>query len=107
MSEFVIRTYSCSKLEIFEAEATRALYQSPNNKVVCALNYTDNVDDLMKKTIIKEIPINQAFNATDLLDSLIKNNFNVRSFPLRGYWLDIGKHDDFNKAQEDINYIKF
>jgi dTDP-glucose pyrophosphorylase len=62
---------------------------------------------LMKKTIIKEIPINQPFNATDLLDCLIKNNFNVRSFPLRGYWLDIGKHDDFNKAQEDINYIKF
>ena len=62
---------------------------------------------LMKKTIIKEIPINQPFNATDLLDCLIKKNFNVRSFPLRGYWLDIGKHDDFNKAQEDINYIKF
>ena len=62
---------------------------------------------LMKKTIIKEIPINQPYNATDLLDCLIKNNFNVRSFPLRGYWLDIGKHDDFNKAQEDINYIKF
>ena len=40
-------------------------------------------------------------------DYLIKNNFNVRSFPLRGYWLDIGKHDDYNKAQEDINYIKF
>jgi len=62
---------------------------------------------LMKKTIIKEIPINQPYNATDLLDFLIKNNFNVRSFPLRGYWLDIGKQDDFNKAQEDINYIKF
>jgi dTDP-glucose pyrophosphorylase len=62
---------------------------------------------LMKKKIIKKIPTNQPYNATDLLDFLIKNNFNVRSFPLRGYWLDIGKHDDFNKAQEDINYIKF
>ena len=62
---------------------------------------------LMKKTIVKKIPINQPYNATDLLDYLIKNNFNVRSFPLRGYWLDIGKHDDYNKAQEDINYIKF
>jgi len=62
---------------------------------------------LMKKKVIKEIPLNQQYNATDLLDYLIKNNFNVRSFPLRGYWLDIGKHDDYNKAQEDINYIKF
>ena len=62
---------------------------------------------LMKKEIINEIPKNQPYNATDLLDYLIKNNFNVRSFPLRGYWLDIGKHDDYSKAQEDINYIKF
>ncbi len=62
---------------------------------------------LMKKEVINEIPFNKQYNATDLLDYLIKNNFNVRSFPLRGYWLDIGKHDDYNKAQEDINYIKF
>jgi dTDP-glucose pyrophosphorylase len=62
---------------------------------------------LMKKEIVKEIPIDQNYNATDLLDYLIKHDFNVRSFPLRGYWLDIGKHDDYNKAQEDINYIKF
>lgn len=62
---------------------------------------------LMKRKVIKEIPVNQQYNATDLLDCLIKNNFKVRSFPLRGYWLDIGKHDDYNKAQEDINYIKF
>jgi hypothetical protein len=38
-----------SKLEIFETEVTRALQQSPNNKIVCALNYTDNIDDLMKR----------------------------------------------------------
>jgi len=62
---------------------------------------------LMKKEVIRQIPQNQIYNATDLLDKLIKNNFIVRSFPLRGYWLDIGKHDDYNKAQEDINYIKF
>ncbi len=62
---------------------------------------------IMKKMIINQIPSNQPFNATDLLDYLIKHKYNVRSFPLRGYWLDIGKHDDYNKAQEDINYIKF
>ncbi|MCZ2484752.1 nucleotidyltransferase family protein [Aquirufa antheringensis] len=62
---------------------------------------------LMKREVIRQIPQNQIYNATDLLDKLIKNNFIVRSFPLRGYWLDIGKHDDYTKAQEDINYIKF
>ncbi|MFB0925315.1 MAG: hypothetical protein QMB65_08540, partial [Vicingaceae bacterium] len=29
------------------------------------------------------------------------------SYPLIGYWLDVGKHEDFEKAQNDINTIKF
>ena len=29
------------------------------------------------------------------------------AYPLVGYWLDIGKHDDFEKAQQDIKQIKF
>lgn len=62
---------------------------------------------LMKREICQHIPKNSFFNATDLLSQLIGENYKVTSFPLRGYWLDIGKHDDFNKAQEDINYIKF
>ena len=62
---------------------------------------------LMKKSICNIIPKNTYYNATDLLDHLIQHNFNVKSYPLRGYWLDIGKHDDYKKAQEDINYIKF
>lgn len=62
---------------------------------------------LMKKEICKKIPYNEFFNATDLMDYLIVNNYKVNSYPLRGYWLDIGKHDDYKKAQEDIKYIKF
>jgi len=62
---------------------------------------------LMKKEFCKMIPKEEFYHATDLLSYLIKNNHKVTSYPLRGYWLDIGKHDDYKKAQEDINYIKF
>nr|WP_294900890.1 nucleotidyltransferase family protein [uncultured Pedobacter sp.] len=62
---------------------------------------------LMKKAVCDIIPKKTYYNATDLLDHLINNNYKVKSYPLRGYWLDIGKHDDYKKAQEDINYIKF
>jgi dTDP-glucose pyrophosphorylase len=48
------------------------------------------------------------FNATDLMDMLIQNNEQVLvHYPLLGYWLDIGKHQDFIKAQEDIKHISF
>lgn len=62
---------------------------------------------LMKKEVINKIPRNNFFDATDLIDLLIKNNYKVNSFPIRGYWLDIGNKDDYLKAQEDINFIKF
>ena len=62
---------------------------------------------LIKKEMLKYIPINTFFNATDLIEVLIKNDLKVISFPFSGYWIDIGKHDDFQKAQIDIKNIKF
>jgi dTDP-glucose pyrophosphorylase len=62
---------------------------------------------LMKKEVIDLIPKNQAYNATDLMEQLIQQGKNVVAYPLLGYWLDIGNHRDFNKAQIDIKEIKF
>lgn len=62
---------------------------------------------LMKRKMLDYIPEDMFFNATDLMEILIANNHKVNSYPLRGYWLDIGKHEDFKKAQEDIKHIKF
>jgi dTDP-glucose pyrophosphorylase len=62
---------------------------------------------LMKKSILSLIPKNSFFNATDLIDELISKNKKVMSFSLDGYWLDVGKHDDYKKAQIDIEKIKF
>lgn len=61
---------------------------------------------LMKKKVIQSIPKNTLFNATDLMDLLISNNKKVVAYPLVNYWLDIGKHEDFQKAQMDIKNIK-
>lgn len=61
---------------------------------------------LMKKEMLKYIPQNTFFNATDLMEELIKNKLKVISFPFSGYWLDVGKHEDFEKAQIDIKHIK-
>jgi dTDP-glucose pyrophosphorylase len=62
---------------------------------------------LMKREILGYIPQNTFFNATDLMEILITKNKRIISFPFYGYWLDVGKHEDFEKAQNDINNIKF
>ena len=62
---------------------------------------------LMKKEMTHLIPKSKFYNATDLMEDLIKRNKKIISFPFSGYWLDVGKHEDFEKAQIDINNIKF
>ena len=62
---------------------------------------------LMKKEVLERIPKNQHFNATDLMEELVNDKKNVISYPLIGYWLDVGKHEDFEKAQEDIKRVQF
>jgi dTDP-glucose pyrophosphorylase len=62
---------------------------------------------LMKKDVLSLIPKNATYNATDLMEKLIELGKEVVSFPHNGYWLDIGRIEDFYKAQEDIKHITF
>ena len=62
---------------------------------------------LMKREMLQHIPQNTYFNSTDLMESLIIQKFKVISYPFSGYWLDVGKHEDFEKAQTDILNLNF
>lgn len=62
---------------------------------------------LIKRKALELLPKGGFYNATDLMEALIENGGRVVSYPLMGYWLDIGKHEDYQKAQEDFNNIKF
>jgi NDP-sugar pyrophosphorylase family protein len=62
---------------------------------------------LLKREVLRFIPKNNFYNATDLIEQLIEKNFKVISIPFSGYWLDVGKHEDLEMAQNDIKSIKF
>lgn len=61
---------------------------------------------LIKKHLLSKIPKNKFFDATDLMQALLNENFKIINYPLKDYWIDIGKHKDFKTAQKDINRIK-
>ncbi len=56
---------------------------------------------LMKHSCVDLIPANTVYMATDLINELLKNNKKIRAFEHHGYWLDIGSHSDYKRAQED------
>lgn len=60
---------------------------------------------LIKKEIKSLIPKDSFYNATDLIESLISNNGKLIHSPITGFWIDIGKEDDYNKAKEIIRHL--
>ncbi len=62
---------------------------------------------LMKRNILNLIPKDEYFDATDLIEKLISENKKVISYPMVGYWLDVGNKEDLDKAINDIDNINF
>src|SRR5262249_30665953 len=48
------------------------------------------------------ISANEHLNMTDLVLLLIKAGKTVVSYPICEYWLDIGQHEDYRRAQQDV-----
>lgn len=62
---------------------------------------------LIRANLLKYILRGNFFNATDLMERVIKDNRRLISYPILGYWLDIGRINDYLKAQEDIRHLGF
>jgi len=62
---------------------------------------------LLEPSVYNYIPKNESFDMTDLIGRLIEEKRLVVSFPIVEYWLDIGRHVDYRKAQEDAEKGRF
>lgn len=60
---------------------------------------------LIKKELFKSIPDDEFFNATDFIEMLLTANRKVIRFPLTGYWIDIGKPADYQRALELVKHL--
>lgn len=61
---------------------------------------------LLRLDALKYIPENRVFNATDLIDALVKAGETVIRYPLSGLWIDIGNPQEYAKAQELVRHLK-
>lgn len=59
----------------------------------------------MKREILEMIPDNTPFGFDNLLHLLLGEKIPVNVFPYKGYWLDIGRPEDYDKANDDIRLI--
>jgi NDP-sugar pyrophosphorylase family protein len=61
---------------------------------------------LVKKKLLELIPENTFFDATDFIELLITKGYKIVRYPHTGYWIDIGKIEDYKKAQDFVKHIQ-
>ena len=61
---------------------------------------------LLEPSAHRSIPAAQKFDMTDLIEKLKVEGRNVVAFPIVEYWMDIGRHVDYEQAQEDVKQWK-
>jgi dTDP-glucose pyrophosphorylase len=57
---------------------------------------------LLEPSAHRSIPAAQHFDMTDLIGKLTAEGRCVVAFPVVEYWMDVGQHNDYMQAQEDI-----
>jgi len=62
---------------------------------------------ILRKDLISRVPKGISYNATDLMQQLIDGNEKPVHYPILKYWLDIGKYEDYLRAQQDYKHINF
>ncbi|HNW72780.1 MAG: sugar phosphate nucleotidyltransferase [Bacteroidales bacterium] len=60
---------------------------------------------VMNRKVLDFVPDSTSFGFDDLMLTLLKKNEPARIYPYHGYWLDIGRPDDYEKANDDIEFL--
>jgi len=60
---------------------------------------------ILSQDALKYIPNNEFYDMPTLFEELIKNKERNISFPIYEYWLDIGRMEEFEKANNEYNKV--
>lgn len=97
----------------YQVKVPYAVLETKNNRITSikekpTLKLKSNAGIYMiNNSLLSRLQPNEFCNAPDFVEDLINEDFKVGYFDIKDYWLDIGKKDDFDKAQKDIIKLKF
>ena len=61
---------------------------------------------IYEPAVLQYIPPDEYLDFPDLVSRLLQNGERIVTYPCDEYWLDIGNHDDFMKAQQEFEEMK-
>jgi len=60
---------------------------------------------IFSRDVLKYVPFGQPFGFDNLMETLLLHKEPVATYPFDGYWLDIGRVDDYEQANRDTAVI--
>jgi len=57
---------------------------------------------VFNKKVLDYVPGDRPFGFDDLMLKLLQEKQRINAYPFKGYWLDIGRPEDFEKANQDM-----
>jgi len=58
------------------------------------------------REVLRYVPEGEPFGFDRLMLTLLENHEPIATYPFEGYWLDIGRHEDYQQANDDIDRIE-
>lgn len=95
----------------YKIDVPYAVFETENNTVIefkekPTYVYHSNAGIyILKRELIKEIPKNEFYDITDLMQKVVERGGKLVHSPIIGYWIDIGKPVDYKQAQEVIKHL--
>jgi len=87
-------------------------YEGPDNRVVAFTEKpTEHFSVSMgvyafSRRILELVPEDEAFGFDHLMLAMIREGWDVRAYPFSGYWLDIGRPEDYDRANEEFEQLQ-
>lgn len=60
---------------------------------------------VMNRALIEKCPVGVPYGVDNLAIDMLKRNESINIYPFSGYWLDIGRPDDFQRANLEIESL--
>ena len=57
---------------------------------------------VLDRRVLETMPIGARMDMPELIAGVMRHGSTVVAFPIREYWLDVGRHGDFEKANSDV-----
>ena len=58
------------------------------------------------RDVLSLVPEGRKFGFDDLMLAALTRRIPVHTFPFAGYWMDVGRPDDYEQAHHDIEQVR-